>query len=202
MSETARRPQPMTVEAFLAFEGEPDVRYELVGGEVHAMAPPSRQHSRIAGNAARILGQSVSPPCGLAVEAGIAVDEHDFFIADLVVDCSRDPGARWIDEPRLVVEILSPSTRQHDRDVKLDAYRAIPSVAEIWLVDSERRRVQQWIREGPRDWHVRDVIGSGEFESPVLGAPVSLDELYAGVTFEEAEGAPPTGGDGAEASSS
>ncbi len=186
MNGTARRPRPLTVEEFLAFEGEADVRYELVDGEIRAMAPASRRHSRIAGNAARILARAVLPaPCGLALEAGIRVSARDFFVADLVVDCSRDPEARWVEAPRLVVEILSPSTRQHDRDVKLDAYRGLPSVAEIWLVDSERRRVQQWIREGPHDWHVRDVIGTGSFESPVLAATVSLDELYEGVAFAE-----------------
>ncbi len=187
-------PRRMRVEEFLAFEGEADVRYELVDGEIRAMAPAGDRHGWLAGNVGYVLRRRLAGRgCGVVHEAGVRIDDHNFFVADLVVQCTPPSGRPFVEAPRLMVEILSPSTRQHDRDVKLDAYRALSPVEEIWLVDSERRRVQQWIREGPRDWHVRDVIGTGTFDSPVLAATVSLDELYEGIAFAEETGADGSG---------
>ena len=55
--------------------------------------------------------------------------------------------------------------------------KALPSVVEIWLVDSERRWVQIWWREA-EGWHGRDHVGGGSFASAVLDGAVPLDELY------------------------
>jgi hypothetical protein len=57
-------------------------------------------------------------------------------------------------------------------------------VRELWFVDADRRRVQQWRREAEHVWRVEDVIGSGRVESPVLDAAIPLDELYAGLDDE------------------
>ena len=48
-------------------------------------------------------------------------------------------------EPRFVIEVLSPSSRQEDRTIKLDEYKGLPFVEEVWLVDSERRWGQRAI---------------------------------------------------------
>ena len=67
-----------------------------------------------------------------------------------------DAGRRYVAEPILIAEVLSPSTQLHDRGRKLDDYRQLPSVQEILLVASEQRRVQHWRRDGPR-WIVEDL---------------------------------------------
>ncbi len=187
MAETAARSEAtaaetaLTVEDFLRREGEPDLRCELVGGEVRAMAPPSPRHSRIQANTVHALERRLvgRRPCGSFGEAGILVSEQDFFVADVAVSC-REPGeGPGLEEPLLIVEILSPATRAHDLGTKLPAYKELPSVREIWLVDSARRWVEHWVREDG-DWRGRDVIGSGELASPVLEDRISLDELYEG----------------------
>jgi len=183
---TARRADPLTVDEFLAFEGEADVRYELVDGEIRAMAPAGDRHGLICANVAILLHRRrPRPECAPRVEAGIRVDDHDFFVADVVLACGRPRAEPGTPDPWLIVEVLSPSTRLHDLGLKADRYRELAGLRELWLVDSERRRVQQWLRRGPRDWHVRDVIGTGTFDSPVLAATVSLDELYEGIAFAE-----------------
>ena len=82
-------------------------------------------------------------------------------------------------EPLLVVEVLSPSTRIHDLGRKLNDYKTLPSVQEIWMVDSERRWVQLWRRDGER-WIVQDLVGSADVRQRSAWTPPSqLDELYA-----------------------
>ena len=71
--------------------------------------------------------------------------------------CHRPPHA-WFAAPRLVVEVLSPSTEKEDRTTKLDFYESIPSMEAVLLVWQQDRRVR--LRERAEDgWHDHDVIG-------------------------------------------
>jgi hypothetical protein len=72
-----------------------------------------------------------------------------------------DAGRRYVAEPVLIVEVVSPSTQLHDRGCKIDDDRQQPSVTEILLVASEQRRVQHWRHDGPR-WIVEDLIGDAD----------------------------------------
>jgi hypothetical protein len=95
--------------------------------------------------------------------------------ADLAV--TGGPLAPDVVEPLLIVEILSPSTRANDLARRLPDYKALPSVREIWLVDTERRWAQVWWRDAD-SWHGRDHLGGATFRSDVLDSGVALHELY------------------------
>lgn len=173
----------MSVAEFLSWDDGTDTRYELVGGQPVAMAPPSGAHAVIVMNLGRQIGNRLGPPCYVAAEAGIVpADRADtWYQADLVVSCSPlEPEARWIADPVLIVEVLSPSTAQHDRGTKLFDYREIASVQEILLVSSEARRVEVWRREGPR-WIVETLIGDAELRLAAVGGPIPLAAIYDNV---------------------
>lgn len=178
----------MTVDEFLSwYEGDTsEFRYELIAGQPVAMAPPSVAHGALMSSLAIRLGASLKPPCRVIAEAGIRLADRadQWFQADLAVTCRPLAGAsRWVPEPVVIVEILSPSTAARDREVKLDAYRAIASVAEILLLDSTRRWAQIWRRDGAdgRRWIVEDRVGDGELRFESLGAAFPLAPLYDGV---------------------
>jgi hypothetical protein len=117
------------------------------------MVPPIEAHGTIVANLARHIGNRLNPPCRVVVEAGIIpADRTDtWYQADLVVTCAPpERGGRAIAEPRLNVEVFSPSTAAHDRGVKLADYRRLASVEQILMVASEDRHVEVWRRlEGP-----------------------------------------------------
>jgi Uma2 family endonuclease len=95
------------------------------------------------------------------------------------VTCApADAGRRYVADPVLTVEVLSPSTQLHDRGRKLDDYRQLPSVNEILLVASEQRRVQHWRRDGAR-WIVEDLAGA-ELRLAAVSDPISLAAVYEG----------------------
>jgi Uma2 family endonuclease len=176
MAEQALR--LMTVDEFLAWDDGTDTRYELADGALWAMAPPDAPHRIIVANATTLIhgGLRGRSPCRPENEAGLRIDDRTMWQADIAVTCQ--PPARELEMPLLVVEVLSPSTRTHDLSRKLPDYRMLPSVQEIWLVDSERRWLQLWRRD--RDhWIVQDLVGSANFTSSTLAADVPLDEIYA-----------------------
>jgi Uma2 family endonuclease len=129
-----------TVEEFLAWGDGTDRRYELVRGQIVAMAPPGEEHSTIVANLTFELRTRLEPPCRLLGQAGIALPGRDdtFYEADLAVTCAQpQPGRRHAPEPILIAEVLSPSTAAHDRTRKLDDHRRLPSVREILLVTGQ-----------------------------------------------------------------
>jgi Uma2 family endonuclease len=115
-------------------------------------------------------------------EFGVRLPDRDdsFYQFDLAVTCApADPGRRYIAEPELILEVLSPSTVLHDRGRKLDHYRQLPSLTEILLVASEERRVQHWRRQGTR-WVVDDLIGEAELRLASVPDPIPLGAIFEG----------------------
>ncbi len=203
MGEPAlRQPPPkVTVDEFLAWDDGTDVRYELIGGEIVAMTPPSPAHSKIAARLTAMIQRALQPPCDVYVEAGIRLTEKAdaYYQADLAVSCTPlKPNDTDVPEPIVIVEVLSPSTAAHDRATKLPDYRTIPTVREIALVSATAMKAELWHRaEG--GWTVNDLEGAGAvlgFES--LGIEVPLATVYEGVAFKaesaEAETAGTTAG--------
>jgi len=174
----------LTIDDFIAWEGEPDTHYELVDGRIVAMAPPSAVHGAIMMNVGAFLRARLAPPCRPYAQAGVTLPDRDdtFYEADIAVSCRRHGrDAKRVLDPMLIVEILSPSTRTHDRGNKTPDYATIPTVQDILLIDSQRRRVQHWSRQSDA-WVVRDVIGEGDVVLAVLDdGRITLDEIYEGV---------------------
>src|SRR5260221_867754 len=147
----------MTLEEFLRWDDGSDTRYELIGGFPVAMAPGLEDHGVLALRlGARIDAALASRrPCRAGTEAGILhPDRGDtFFVADVAVTCAPHEARRqYMQDPILLVEVLSPSTERHDRRIKVPAYQRIASVQDILLIDSEsryaelyRRHCQQWL---------------------------------------------------------
>ena len=166
---------------FLAWDDGTDTRYELADGVVRAMAPPSNAHGTIGDNAVLTIGTALRPrrPCRSQSQAGIRVDHNTWWQADIAARCTPITPGGEIDQPVLIVEVLSPSTRTHDLGEKLVDYKTLPSVAEIWMIDSVRRWIQHWRREAS-SWIGQDFVGSSVFDSPILATRVTLDEFYDG----------------------
>ena len=181
MSDPARH--IMTVDEFLAWDDGTDTRYELIGGEPVAMAPPAAPHSALAGALAVQIGSRLRPPCRIYSEAGIRIPDRSdlFFQADIAVSCRPlSEGMGATPAPTLIVEVLSPSTSRHDTREKLPLYRQIPSVQEILIIDSTRRRAELWHREGDA-WRVRDIIGDGALRFHALDVEIALADVYEGI---------------------
>jgi Uma2 family endonuclease len=180
MAEPAER--RWTVDEFLAWDDGTDRRYELIGGQIVAMAPPSEAHAAIVINLGAELRSRLRPPCRVLAELGVRLPDREdsFYQFDLAVTCApADPARRYVAEPELIVEVLSPSTALHDRGRKLDHYRQLASLTEILLVASEERRVQHWRRDSTH-WVVDDLIGDADLQLAIALPPIPLAAIYEG----------------------
>lgn len=182
MADRAER-RRMTLTEFLEWDDGSDTHYELIGGRVFAMSPPSDAHGRIAGELGYILRRQIRPPCQVVHQAGIALadDRATFFEADLAVTCApHRKDVKTTIEPILIVEVLSPSTATHDRTAKLIEYTSLPSVQEVLLVSSESRHAMLHRRDGAR-WVAEHFIGQATIELRSIGCTIDLAEVYQGL---------------------
>jgi Uma2 family endonuclease len=139
----------MTSDEFIAWamEQPEGAHYELVGGEVVAMAPERAAHARTKGRIYECLAQSVRAaglPCeaypdGMAVE----IDAHTIYEPDALVRCGipLPDDAIKLNDPIIVVGVLSPSTRARDAGAKLADYFRLPSVRHCLIVRTEDRAI-------------------------------------------------------------
>lgn len=185
----------MTVEEFLRWEDGTDTRYELIDGFVVAMAPAAPRHGalfvRFAGAIEAAL--RARPPCAASGEAGIVRPDRDdtFYVADIAVACDPlPPDDQLIRNPILLVEILSPSTANFDRNTKVPDYRRISSIEEILLLDSATVFAEILRREGDR-WITELVQGpAATLSLNSVPLTISMAELYEGLPVPEMAGRP------------
>jgi Uma2 family endonuclease len=187
MSEPAIR--RMTLDEFLRWDDGTDTRYEVLWGVPVAMAPPAEAHRMLAMRLGSRIDAALANrrPCNAQSEAGM-VHPHrgeSFFVADIAVTCHpNERGRQAIKDPILLVEILSPGTGRHDRQVKVPIYRDIDSVSEILLVDSAtiyaeilRRDSDRWITELVRG---RDTT----LRVSAVDLQIAMAELYEGIDVD------------------
>lgn len=119
-------------------------RYELVAGEVVAMAPERVAHVRLKARVWESLRDGLAArrlPCeALADGATVRIDESTVYEPDALVHCDPDlsPDAIEIPAPVVVVEVLSPSTAGRDTGAKLEDYFRLETVAHYLIFKTER----------------------------------------------------------------
>ncbi len=185
----APAPEFMTFEEFLEFEESSPMEHEYVNGVVYAMTAPSVAHEIIKQNLIRALATHIGRgPCQLfssSMELHIRSDVNDIcYKPDIMIDCRRESwGRNFVLNPKLVIEILSPSTHPIDRREKLQNCRLVASMEEYVLVAQDEYRVTIYPRAG--GWRPR-VYGSldsvAEFRSVELSVP--LMEIYGDILDE------------------
>lgn len=180
----------LSVEDYLAGELASPVRHEYVGGAVYAMAGARITHNRISMNAAVAIGRSLrGRPCqpygpDMKIRVRLA-RETRFYYPDLSVVCRSNPGdALFQDEPVVLVEVVSQSTRRVDEGEKKEAYLGIPSLQAYLLVEQSSPAVVVH-RRGLEGGFVREVHTGLEsvVSLPEIGTSLALAELYEDVEF-------------------
>ena len=127
---------------------------QLVEGFLVKEPAPTYHHQRIETRILAHLVALVGPDRAIPSPTDVGIDDHNVYQPDIVVLRDIPPDhVRDVGIPLLAVEVLSPSTRQRDRDVKT-RHLLEAGVEEVWLVDPEAaarsRSTVPRARGGPR----------------------------------------------------
>lgn len=186
MEHAVQKPA-FTAAEYLTWEAGQTERHEFVDDEVFAMAGAEDRHVTVASNMAFALRQHlVGSPCRTYMsdmKLNVAAANH-YFYPDLLVTCSPldQANATVKSEPKLIVEVLSPSTAAYDRGLKFGYYRALSSLQEYVLIDIDTRSTDCYCKGADGLW-VLHPFAKGE---PVRLASVAL-EISASDLFAEVQ---------------
>ncbi|OKH18961.1 Uma2 family endonuclease [[Limnothrix rosea] IAM M-220] len=195
MIAAAELPRKMTPEEYLEWEATQNIRYEYVDGEIYAMTGGSVTHNRIALNLYFALRPHLKKRGCYAAVSDVKVQDVEserYFYPDLAITCnaSDQKNNQLIQYPTTIVEVLSPSNANYDKDFKLKLYRQIASLQEYILIDSQRVKVEMYQRQSGKMWGYTDyelneilTIPSIEFDCPVQ--LLYEDAIFDTVTAEE-----------------
>jgi Uma2 family endonuclease len=182
----------MTPEEYLTFERASDGKHEYYRGETFAMSGGTPAHSLIAMNLARELGNALRrSPCQVhSSDLRIRVSATGLYTyPDLSVVCG---GLEFDDEhhdtllnPRVIFEVLSPSTESYDRGKKFENYRMISSLMDYVLVRQDEAVVEHYARQQD-GWLLRTLRAGDTLRLESIGCEAAVDEIYLKV-FETRE---------------
>ncbi|MBC8129723.1 MAG: Uma2 family endonuclease [Rhizobiaceae bacterium] len=173
------------------FGWQPEVDRHQERGDGTAILPPAkasggatRRHDRVVVNALRQLADQLAgqPSFPSTANVGIRNPNGSVRRADVVVDGENDSDhpAEAVD-PRVVIEVLSPSTTRFERFVKIEDYKTNPLIRVILVVNTEAPEIICWRRQRA-DWSYELIKGLGAVVPlPEVGAELALAGLYAGI---------------------
>lgn len=192
-----------STEEYLVLEEAADYKSEYIDGEIVPMAGGSTNHNQIALN--------------FSTELNFAFKKLDYrvFMSDVrlwipqqriytypdVMVVSGEPEyynnrTDTITNPKVIIEVLSPSTKGYDRSKKFEAYRTIPTFEEYLLIDTTRRYIEHFSKVDEKRWSFCDY---GESDDAIalfsVSFEISMTDIYNKVNFQQvdAETAPEVG---------
>ncbi len=191
---TAAPNRKHTVEEYIELLKNSDERFEYFDGNIVSMAGGKAEHSDIASNVIyslrnKLKGRACRVNGGdLAIKT---IKAWPFRYPDVSVVCGdrvleKMQGVDLLINPLLIVEVLSSSTAEYDREGKFLAYQAIESFREYLLISRERAHVIQYVRQPNGKWLRTDIIGlESEVSLESLDVMLSLQEIYEMVEFPQ-----------------
>jgi len=183
VAEPAR--QTFSFEAYLDLEQVSPVKHEFLDGQVWAMAGGTPDYAAVSVNVSTLLSAGLrGRPCRVyssdlrvrVLATGLGT------YPDVTVVCggpefdAEDRKQQTVTNPRVIVEVLSPSTAIYDRGEKLTHYQQIPSLEEIALITHDEKRVDVF-RRSAEGWTLHSVT-AGSVDLQSIGLELPLAEIY------------------------
>jgi Uma2 family endonuclease len=175
-----------TVQEYLELERNSAEKHEFYRGEIFDMSGASSRHNIIAVNLTVTLGNALKGnPCRpYGSDMRINIPENSLFTyPDISIICgdivSSPQDEETATQPIIIIEILSPSTRQYDSGGKFKLYRDIPSLKEYLLVDSESINTEAFRINERKQWELQEYKSIADILTfPSLNIQVSLEDIY------------------------
>ena len=184
-----RKHDLISVDDYLAGELVSSIKHEYFGGVVYAMAGGTNAHNAIATNIigmlhARLRGRPCRP-FNSDTKIRVRLTSHTrFYYPDVSVVCRPNPPTdSFQDDPVVLVEVISNSTRRLDEGEKREAYLTIGSLSVLLLVEQNSPAILVYRRQD--QGFVRETFEGLEASIPLpeIGTTLPLSEVYEAIAF-------------------
>ena len=171
--------KPMTVEQFLAWEEQQELRHEFDGFEAVAMTGGTHAHEAIGGALRALLREHLrgkhcrvrGPTMKIEVMGRIRYP-------DAFVYCTPVPADETVIRNAVVVfEVLSPGTSRTDRIEKLREYQATELIQRYVILEQDSVAATVFVRQGP-EWNARALTAGDALRMPEIEVELPLSDIY------------------------
>ena len=177
----------LTVEEYLEFEHDGELRHEYVAGQVYAMAGASEAHNLIVGNIFAILRPHLRGSSCRAFVSDMKVkvkmqQAYIFYYPDLLVTCNPNDSKKYFKtSPSLIVEVLSNSTETTDKREKRLNYQTIDSLQEYVLISQDEIKVEIYRKDNQGNWTVESLGKDDNLHLDSVGLTLTMANIYEDV---------------------
>lgn len=176
----------LTPEQYLEIERAAETRSEYLAGSMYAMAGSSFDHARIVTAAtAALYMQLRGCPCDVfATDLRLFVRQQELITyPDIFVACQPfqvlDGRKDTMLDATVIIEVLSPSTKNYDRGEKFLFYRSLPSFREYLLLAQDKIAAEHHVRQPDGAWLMREYLSlSDEITLPSISCHLRLQDVY------------------------
>jgi Uma2 family endonuclease len=183
MSQLAYAQNYTSVEEYLEGELVSKVKHEYIDGEVFAMAGASRKHNLISGNIFREIGNKLKhnkSSCEIYssdMKVKVSLSSTSFFYPDIMVVCDTDDEDEYYqNSPKLIIEILSKTTRKNDFTTKMMSYFNITSLEEYVLIEQDLCQVT--VYKKTENWKSTAYFLGDKISFESIDTVVSVEDIY------------------------
>jgi Uma2 family endonuclease len=177
----------LTADQFLRIYTGSEDKLELVDGEIVMMGGCTIAHSRVSSNILGMLyGKLAGKTCRpMNSDMAVKLTYKDVRYPDVAVYCDPRDLVEMPDTavayqyPKVVFEVLSPSTRDYDIGGKLHDYKLVETVAHIIFIDPATQEIDLHSRTGDRTWLHTRLNETEDVALPALDITLSRDEIFA-----------------------
>jgi Uma2 family endonuclease len=205
MTPQLPRPERLTIDEYLRRERAAFEKSMYLDGQVIAMAGESLSHGRISTNLAAMLHTQLrGGPCEVfskdlktrSIKPGPFNPRSRsglFSYPDVVIVCGEpechDEYQDVITNPKVIFEVLSPSTEKYDRGEKFFRYQTWnPTLTDYLLVSQDRPQVEHFTRQTDGSWRYTLTEGLAATVSiSSVGCTLKLADVYDRVPFPDLE---------------
>ena len=176
----------LTPAEYLEIERNNEARSEYIDGEVVSMTGASRWHNLIVTNTgAELHRQLKGKPCEVYLsEMRVHIPSLNIYTyPDIAVVCGEptfeDAAVETLLNPKIVIEVLSPSTESYDRGKKSVFYKTIESLAELLLIAQDEHKIEHSVKHRDGRWLSSETTRlDGLVELASIGCVLRLSEVY------------------------
>ncbi len=181
--------QYVSPEDYLAAEELSERKHEYIDGWVRAMTGATKRHCQVTTNCvASLWNQLKGKSCRVfSSDLKLRIQREGrtrFYYPDAQVICeSNKPTDVYQEQPVLIIEVLSPSTRQYDLDEKLSSYLQIESLQAYVIL--EHHQPQAIVMRRTSGGFLREVIEGidASISLPFIGCSLAIHDIYDGIEF-------------------
>lgn len=173
---------------YLAGEQDGEIRHEWVDGQAYAKSKASDHHNKLSGNFMFELMKSLrgkDSPCAVYVNDMKVKVKQNFYYPDVMVVCNPKDKVNhyYKTQPRVIVEVLSPSTRRFDKTHKRQIYQTLESLQRYVLVDQERAEIEVFSRQS--GWQAEYFYPGDSINFQSLDVVVAVEDIYYQVNNDD-----------------